>query len=52
VAYPGANRVVVSADAAGYGWFVDATPLTDTEFTSGPSGAPLVRGRPPKVPRA
>jgi hypothetical protein len=26
------NTVYVDADAAGFGWFVDATPLDDTEF--------------------
>jgi hypothetical protein len=29
------NRVQVSADAAGYGWFVDPTPLEDEEFGAG-----------------
>src|SRR5207248_9027325 len=26
------HRVLISADAAGYGWFVDGTPLQDEEF--------------------
>jgi hypothetical protein len=29
------NRVQISADAAGYGWFVDPTPLQDEEFSGG-----------------
>jgi hypothetical protein len=35
----GARRVILSADGAGRGWFVDGTPLQDEEF--GP-GSPLV----------
>jgi hypothetical protein len=30
---PAANRVVVDASAAGYGWFVDLTPGQDNEFS-------------------
>ncbi len=30
---PATNRVVVDASAAGYGWFVDATPGQDSEFS-------------------
>jgi hypothetical protein len=41
LADPAANRVVVSPDAAGYGWFVDATPLTNEEFAVGTLGSPL-----------
>jgi hypothetical protein len=41
LAYPAANRVVISADAAGYGWFVDASPLRDAEFAVGTPGSPL-----------
>jgi hypothetical protein len=33
------RRVTISADAAGHGWFVDATPLADEEFAP---GSPLV----------
>jgi hypothetical protein len=29
-----ANRVVIDANAAGYGWFVDSTPQNDMEFSS------------------
>jgi hypothetical protein len=29
------NTVRISADAAGYGWFVDPTPLQDEEFSGG-----------------
>jgi hypothetical protein len=36
------RRVTLSADAAGRGWFVDATPLQDEEFTPGAPGSPLV----------
>jgi hypothetical protein len=41
MAYPGANQVVVSADAAGHGGFVDATPSQDEEFAVGTPGSPL-----------
>jgi hypothetical protein len=37
-----AHRVLLSPDAAGHGWFVDATPLLDEEFASTPSGSGLV----------
>jgi uncharacterized delta-60 repeat protein len=33
--YPAVNTVVLSPDAAGLGWFVDPTPLTDEEFAAG-----------------
>jgi hypothetical protein len=38
----GANRVVLSADAAGHGWLVDRTPLADEAFAAGlaPPGSP------------
>jgi len=29
-----ANHVYLDSDAAGYGWFVDPTPMDDTEFSS------------------
>jgi hypothetical protein len=32
---PQTGRVILDADAAGYGWFVDSTPLQDTEFAGG-----------------
>jgi hypothetical protein len=41
LAYVNDNRVVISADAAGYGWFVDPTPLQDEEFRVGTPGSPL-----------
>ena len=28
-----ANTILIDLDAAGHGWFVDDTPLDDTEFT-------------------
>jgi hypothetical protein len=37
-----ARRVVLSADGAGHGWFVDTTPLQDEEFAAGAPGSPLV----------
>jgi hypothetical protein len=40
LAYPGDQRAVFSADAAGSGWFVDPTPLADEEFRPGAPGAP------------
>jgi hypothetical protein len=36
-----ARRVTLSADAAGYGWFVDPTPLQDEEFAPGAPAAAL-----------
>jgi CSLREA domain-containing protein len=35
LAYVSSNQVLVSADGAGYGWFVDPTPLQDEEFAGG-----------------
>jgi hypothetical protein len=35
------QEVLVSPDAAGYGWFVDATPLVDEAFAAGAPGTPL-----------
>jgi parallel beta-helix repeat protein len=37
-----ARRVVLSADAAGHGWFADPTPGQDEEFAPGAPGSPLV----------
>lgn len=34
MSYVSAHQVVVDASAAGYGWFVDPTPLQDNEFRS------------------
>jgi hypothetical protein len=42
LAFATEGRVVLSPDAAGYGWFVDATPLRDEEFQPGAAGSPLV----------
>jgi hypothetical protein len=36
------RQVVLSADGAGHGWFVDGTPLADEEFAPGAPGSPLV----------
>jgi hypothetical protein len=36
------HRVTISPDAAGQGWFVDATPLQDEAFAPGGPGSPLV----------
>jgi hypothetical protein len=36
------RHVLVSADAAGHGWFADGTPLADEEFAPGGPGSPLV----------
>jgi hypothetical protein len=35
LAFPAVQRVVISADGAGWGWFVDPTPLQDKEFAGG-----------------
>ncbi len=35
----GTGVVVIDDDAAGHGWFVDATPADDSEFASGSNGA-------------
>jgi hypothetical protein len=35
LADPATNTVVIDATAAGYGWFVDPTPLRDEEFAPG-----------------
>ncbi len=34
LAFPDSDRVVLDATAAGYGWFVDPTPLQDEEFAA------------------
>jgi hypothetical protein len=41
LAYPATNTVVIDATAAGYGWFVDPTPLRDEAFAVGTPGSPL-----------
>jgi hypothetical protein len=38
---PSARHVTLSADAAGYGWFVEPTPLQDEEFAPGAPAAAL-----------
>jgi hypothetical protein len=35
------RTVVISPNAAGYGWFLDPTPLQDEEFVAGRPGTPL-----------
>jgi hypothetical protein len=35
------HTVLVSPNAAGYGWFVDTTPLGDEEFSASAPGSPL-----------
>ena len=42
LAFLAGNRVVIDADAAGHGWFVDGTPDDDAEFLGGlaASGSP------------
>ena len=30
-----ADRVIIDRDAAGFGWFVDSTPMDDSEFDGG-----------------
>jgi hypothetical protein len=42
LAYPASDRIVLDASAAGHGWFVDPTPLTDEEFAA--DGSALVSG--------
>jgi hypothetical protein len=41
LADPAADAVRIDAGAAGYGWFVDPTPLRDEEFHVGAAGSPL-----------
>ena len=38
------NTIAIDADASGYGWFVDATPSSDSEFAPGAPNSPA-RGR-------
>jgi hypothetical protein len=35
------DEVLISADAAGYGWYADASAASDAQFVAGGSGAPL-----------
>jgi autotransporter-associated beta strand protein len=46
LAFPSENRVEISTDAAGHGWFTDASPQSDAEFTGGRAraGTPAVEG--------
>jgi hypothetical protein len=37
---PWADRVLISPDAAGYGWFTDVTPRGDKMFAPGATGSP------------
>jgi hypothetical protein len=34
------NTIAIDADASGYGWFVDATPSSDSAFAPGAVGSP------------
>ncbi|MCA9049990.1 MAG: hypothetical protein KDA89_14740, partial [Planctomycetaceae bacterium] len=46
VGYADKDRILIDDDAAGYGWFVDATPLDDEEFLSSEAGTDSpARGR-------
>jgi hypothetical protein len=36
------HEVLVSADAAGYGWYADASAASDAQFLSGGPGSPLL----------
>ncbi|WP_406699030.1 tandem-95 repeat protein [Singulisphaera sp. Ch08] len=36
--FAGADGITIDRDAAGYGWFVDPTPDSDSEFTTGVAG--------------
>jgi hypothetical protein len=38
-ALEGDNTIVLDSDAAGYGWFIDATPADDGEFAAGGTAA-------------
>jgi glucose/arabinose dehydrogenase len=42
LALPDQATVLLDDDAAGHGWFVDATPRQDEEFAGGANGAALV----------
>jgi hypothetical protein len=35
LALPSTNRILISPDAAGHGWFVDPSPAQDEEFANG-----------------
>jgi hypothetical protein len=37
----GSGRILIDADAAGLGWFVDATPLDDSEFNNSSAATEL-----------
>jgi VCBS repeat-containing protein len=39
-----ADGIVIDSDAAGYGWFIDATPLANEEFSLGAGGLTALAG--------
>ena len=39
------KTILIDCDAAGYGWFVDATPGDDSEFAATPGGPTLVAAK-------
>jgi hypothetical protein len=41
LAYPSSNQVLLSPNAAGWGWYADPDPLTDSAFTATTPGGPL-----------
>ena len=40
-----AGLITIDADAAGYGWFIDSTPLDNVEFLAGASFDPAAMGK-------
>jgi hypothetical protein len=44
LAQPWANRVLLSPDGAGYGWFADASAASEAAFAAGAAGSPPVSG--------
>jgi hypothetical protein len=41
LAYPGGHQILLSPNAAGWGWYVDPDPRTDSAFTAATPGGPL-----------
>jgi hypothetical protein len=41
LAYPGRDQILLSPDAAGWGWYVDPDPRTDSAFSAAVPGGPL-----------
>jgi hypothetical protein len=41
LAFPSQNQVLISPNAAGWGWYVDPDPRTDSAFTAASPGGPL-----------